>query len=92
MAMGMTYFHHIFSTFLIDLYAIIAIGLPWSIIPGYVIYCMIKAMGTLKVRFLRCCHPTDWYPVEAEYRDQYEKAVGNAEINYTLSEIKEEVH
>lgn len=91
-AIEIVYWEHISSVFLINVYAIIAYVLPWLIIPGYVIYCMTKAMGPIKIRFARCCHPNDWYPVEAEHREEYEKAIGNAEINHTLSEVKEEVN
>lgn len=83
------YWEHVFSTFIIDLYAIFLIVIPWLLIPGYAIYCMCMTMGTLKTRFSRCCHPTDWYPIEADDRQQYEKAVGNSDLTHTLDEVKD---
>lgn len=90
MAIQVAFWEHYFSVSLIDFYAIIAIGLPWIVIPGYAIYCMCKTMGPIKIRISRCCNPTDWYPVEADDRQEYEKAVGNADITHTLSEVKDE--
>ncbi|XP_023296354.2 sodium- and chloride-dependent glycine transporter 2-like isoform X1 [Lucilia cuprina] len=86
----LAFWEHYFSNLIIDLYAALLIGVPWLVVPGYAIFCMIKTMGTIKTRFLRCCRPTDWYPVEADDRQQYEKTVGNADITHTLNEVKEE--
>ncbi|KAI8125154.1 Sodium- and chloride-dependent glycine transporter 2 [Lucilia cuprina] len=86
----LAFWEHYFSNLIIDLYAVLLIGVPWLVVPGYAIFCMIKTMGTIKTRFLRCCRPTDWYPVEADDRQQYEKTVGNADITHTLNEVKEE--
>ncbi|XP_005185958.2 sodium- and chloride-dependent neutral and basic amino acid transporter B(0+) [Musca domestica] len=85
-----SHYEHKITSLVIDVCAIIFIAIPWLGIPGFVIYQMSRSMGSLKMRFLRCCRPTDWYPVEAEEKQKYEQLVGSVEITQTLSELKDE--
>ncbi|XP_075152760.1 sodium- and chloride-dependent neutral and basic amino acid transporter B(0+)-like [Haematobia irritans] len=73
-----------------DLLAIVFIVIPWLSIPGFAIYQMSQSMGTMKTRFFRCCRPTDWFPIEGEYKEKYEAAIGSVDITHTLSEVKDE--
>ena len=65
--------------------------MPWIFIPGYAIRSMHQSIGTIKQRFLHCCRPNDWYPVDAEDRQRYEEAMGNTDITHQLNEVLEEV-
>lgn len=85
----MSFYEHMISSGIIALYAVIFIVIPWLCIPGYVIRTMLRSMGSMKMRFQRCCRPTDWYPVEAEYRQLYEEAMGNLDVTHQLNEITE---
>lgn len=80
-----SYYEHRGSPLFIGLIALIFTAIPWMFIPGFVIYQMSLAIGTIKERFLRCCRPTDWFPVEAEDRQKYEEAIGNVDITHTLN-------
>ncbi|KAL5281091.1 hypothetical protein ACFFRR_004859 [Megaselia abdita] len=59
--------------------------LPWIIIPGYMIYSLMKATGPLLSKFSKLNRPTDWYPVEIDDRQKYETALGNSDISHQLS-------
>ncbi|XP_075152759.1 sodium-dependent proline transporter-like [Haematobia irritans] len=73
-----------------DLLAIVFIVIPWLSIPGFAIYQMSQSMGTMKTRFFRCCRPTDWFPIEGEYKEKYEATIGSVDTTHTLSEVKDE--
>ncbi|XP_070853485.1 sodium- and chloride-dependent glycine transporter 2 isoform X2 [Drosophila suzukii] len=72
--------------------SIILVGLPILAIPGYGFYYLSQSPGTYRDRLRRICQPTDWYPVEMEYRQQYEEAVGNHEMIHQLFEVTEDVN
>ncbi|XP_059221481.1 sodium- and chloride-dependent neutral and basic amino acid transporter B(0+)-like [Stomoxys calcitrans] len=78
---------HRFSTLFVDLLTIIFIVIPWVSIPGFAIYQMSRSTGTIKARFMKCCHPTDWYPLEANDRVKYDAAIGSAQITQAISEM-----
>ncbi|KAH8353052.1 hypothetical protein KR084_008627 [Drosophila pseudotakahashii] len=71
--------------------SIIVVWLPLLTIPGYGIYYLSKSTGTVWDRLRRACRPTDWYPVDMEYRQKYEEAVGTTET-HQLFEVTEEVN
>ncbi|XP_073825460.1 sodium- and chloride-dependent neutral and basic amino acid transporter B(0+)-like [Musca autumnalis] len=62
--------------------------LPWCSIPGCIIYTLYKSQGTLKERFLKCCRPNDWYPVEPEERIRYEETVNSSNMTHPLTDLK----
>ncbi|KAI9585837.1 sodium-dependent proline transporter [Glossina fuscipes] len=86
-----SFYEHLLSTWVIKLFAVIFIGLPWIFVPGYAVFCVWQTTGSIKTRLKRCCRPTDWYPVVAEDRQRYEEAMGNLDITHQLNEITEEV-
>lgn len=51
---------------------------------------MSQSRGSIMDRFRRCCRPTDWFPVEAQDRQNFEVAMDHMEITHTLSELKED--
>nr|XP_016998145.2 sodium-dependent acetylcholine transporter-like isoform X2 [Drosophila takahashii] len=71
--------------------SIIVVWLPLLAIPGYGIYNLSQSTGTVWDRLRRTCRPTDWYPLEVEFRQKYEKAVGTTETHQLL-EVTEEVN
>ncbi|XP_073825458.1 sodium- and chloride-dependent neutral and basic amino acid transporter B(0+)-like [Musca autumnalis] len=85
-----SHYEHAITTLFFDLCAILFIAVPWLGIPGFAIYLMSRSMGSIKTRFLRCCRPNDWFPIEAEEKQKYEQLVGSVEITQTLSELKDE--
>jgi len=76
---------------MILLTCIILVWLPILAIPGYGFYNLFQSTGTFCDRFRRTCRPTDWYPVEMEYRHKYEEAVGTTET-HQLFEVIEDVN
>uniref|UniRef100_A0A1A9VUV6 Transporter n=1 Tax=Glossina austeni TaxID=7395 RepID=A0A1A9VUV6_GLOAU len=86
-----SFYEHLLSTWVIKLFAVVFIGLPWIFVPGYAVFCIWQTTGSIKTRLKRCCRPTDWYPVVAEDRQRYEEAMGNLDITHQLNEITEEV-
>ncbi|XP_037708838.1 sodium- and chloride-dependent neutral and basic amino acid transporter B(0+)-like isoform X2 [Drosophila subpulchrella] len=70
---------------------IIVVWLPILAIPGYGFYILSQNTGSFWERLIRTCRPTDWYPVEMEYRQKYEEAVGNTET-HQLFEVIEDVN
>uniref|UniRef100_A0A1I8PZ61 Transporter n=1 Tax=Stomoxys calcitrans TaxID=35570 RepID=A0A1I8PZ61_STOCA len=82
---------HVFSDFILDLLSLIFIAIPWLGIPGFVIYQMLRSMGTIKERFFKSCCPTDWFPIEPEDKQRYDAVQGSVDITHTLSEIKDTV-
>ncbi|KAH8353301.1 hypothetical protein KR084_010173, partial [Drosophila pseudotakahashii] len=71
--------------------SIILVWLPILAIPGYGLYCLSQSTGTVWDRLRRTCRPTDWYPVEMEYRQKYEEAVGITET-HQLVEVTEDTN
>lgn len=66
---------------------------PWLFIPGFMAYSMWRATGdTIKIRFAKCCRPTDWYPVGSQHRQAYEEAMGNQDITHQLEEVTDDQH
>ncbi|XP_061402548.1 sodium- and chloride-dependent neutral and basic amino acid transporter B(0+)-like [Musca vetustissima] len=84
------HYEHQITSSAIDGLVIVFTVIPWLGIPGFAIYQMSRSMGSFKTRFLRCCRPTDWFPIETEEKEKYEQLVGSVEITYTLSELKDE--
>ncbi|XP_016998138.2 sodium- and chloride-dependent glycine transporter 1-like [Drosophila takahashii] len=66
--------------------SIIMLGLPLLAIPGYGLYYLSQSTGAFWDRLRRSCRPTDWYPVEMEHRQQYEKAGDDTEMTNQLTE------
>ncbi|XP_044251046.2 sodium-dependent dopamine transporter-like [Drosophila takahashii] len=79
--------HNYFSVFLVM--SIIVVWLPIIGIPAYGMYCLSKSTGTVWDRLRR--RPTDWYPLEMEYRQKYEEAIGATDTNQ-LSEVTDEIN
>ncbi|KAH8353300.1 hypothetical protein KR084_010165 [Drosophila pseudotakahashii] len=71
--------------------SITLVWLPILGIPGYGLYYLSKSSGTVWDRLRRTCRPTDWYPVEMEHRQKYEKTVGTTDT-HQLSEVTDEVN
>lgn len=84
------FFEHIISTTSTNILAIIFIGIPWIFIPGYMMLYMWQTSGSIKMRFKRCCRPTDWYPTSSDYRQRYEELLHTLDITHQLNEITEE--
>ncbi|XP_055917390.1 sodium-dependent proline transporter-like isoform X2 [Eupeodes corollae] len=59
--------------------------LPWLFVPGYCIFKLLQTSGMLNVRFKRSIRPTDWYPVDSMYRNQYEETFSRSEISHQLT-------
>lgn len=74
----------------IAIMSIIFVVLPWIFIPAYAIRSLYQGIGTLKTRFQHCCRPNDWYPQDAQDRQRYEEAMGNADVTHHLNEVLEE--
>ncbi|XP_037711811.1 sodium- and chloride-dependent glycine transporter 2-like isoform X2 [Drosophila subpulchrella] len=72
--------------------SIILVGLPILAIPGYGFFYLSQSPGTYRDRLRRICQPTDWYPVEMEYRQQYEEALGNSEMIHQMFQVTESVN
>ncbi|XP_013104347.2 sodium-dependent neutral amino acid transporter SLC6A17 [Stomoxys calcitrans] len=85
-----SYEHFSFGTLYIDILSLVFFVIPWLSIPGYAIYQMCQSMGSIKIRFFRCCRPTDWFPLNVEDKQKYEAAIGSGEINHTLKEDSKE--
>lgn len=71
-------FYELVATLIVKLF-------PWLIIPGYMIYSLMRASGSFSSKFKRLNRPTDWYPVEIDDRQRYETALGNSDISHQLS-------
>ncbi|XP_055839365.1 sodium-dependent serotonin transporter-like [Episyrphus balteatus] len=64
---------------------LVIVLLPWLLVPGYCIFKILQTTGMLNVRLRRALRPTDWYPVDSMYRDQYEEAFSQSEISHQLT-------
>ncbi|XP_016998143.2 sodium-dependent acetylcholine transporter-like [Drosophila takahashii] len=81
--------HDYVSVFL--LMFIIVVWLPLLAIPVYGLYYLSQSTGSVWDRLRSSCRPTDWYPVDMEYRQKYEQAVGTTET-HQLFGVTEEVN
>ncbi|XP_044250990.1 sodium-dependent proline transporter-like isoform X2 [Drosophila takahashii] len=70
--------------------SITLVWLPILAIPGYGFYYLSQSTGSVWDRLRRTCRPTDWYPVEMEYRQKYEETIGTTDT-HQLSEVTDEV-
>ncbi|KAH8353305.1 hypothetical protein KR084_010169 [Drosophila pseudotakahashii] len=66
--------------------SIIVVWLPLLAIAGYGLYYLSQSTGTVWDRLRSTCRPTDWYPVEMEHRQQYEKAGDDTEMTHQPTE------
>lgn len=76
--MGRSPFYEIIAALIIKI-------VPWIIIPGYMVYSLVRANGSFSSKFKKLNRPTDWYPVEIDDRQRYEAALGNSDISHQLS-------
>ncbi|XP_037709582.1 sodium- and chloride-dependent neutral and basic amino acid transporter B(0+)-like isoform X2 [Drosophila subpulchrella] len=88
---GLSILNLTFFSKIILVTCIILVWLPILAIPGYGFYNVSQSTGTFCDRFKRTCRPTDWYPVEMDYRQKYEEAVGTTET-HQLFEVIEDVN
>ncbi|XP_043950152.1 sodium- and chloride-dependent glycine transporter 1 isoform X1 [Drosophila biarmipes] len=70
--------------------SIILVVLPILAIPGYGLYYLSQSPGTFRGRLRRIFQPNDWYPVEMEYRQQYQETVGNTEMTHQFFGVTED--
>lgn len=61
--------------------------ITWLALPVYCVFQLLQTNGTLGMRFKRCVKPTDWYPTDAEQRQQYEETIDNPETFQPLTTI-----
>ncbi|KAI8125157.1 Sodium- and chloride-dependent neutral and basic amino acid transporter [Lucilia cuprina] len=61
-----SFIHSIYGRTSITIFNLLLRPLPWLCVPGYVIYCLVKAKGPFTGRLLKSARPTDWYPVAVE--------------------------
>lgn len=88
MAIFITVINSAFGSHPLTTFDIFLKTLPWWSLPGYIIYCLYRSQGSLKQRLVKCCRPTDWYPVEAYERSLYEEVVNNSNMTHPLTEMK----
>ncbi|XP_075152761.1 sodium-dependent serotonin transporter-like [Haematobia irritans] len=81
-------FHMAFSGQSMNAFDFFIKALPWWSIPVYCMYCLYRSQGTLKERFVKCCRPTDWYPVEATERQRYEETLNTSNMTHPLAELR----
>ncbi|XP_005185957.2 sodium-dependent proline transporter [Musca domestica] len=81
-------FNYAFSGHSTNFFDVFIKLLPWFSIPGFIIYTLYRSQGTLKERFLKCCRPNDWYPIEAEERVRYEETVNSSNMSHPLTDLK----
>ncbi|XP_023296344.2 sodium-dependent proline transporter-like [Lucilia cuprina] len=80
-----SFIHSIYGRTSITIFNLLLRPLPWLCVPGYVIYCLVKAKGPFTARLLKSARPTDWYPVAVEDRHKYEDIVNNGNMSHPLN-------
>lgn len=58
---------------------------PWILIPGYMVYSLVRATGPFMTKLRKLNRPTDWFPTEMEDRQRYESVLGSSDISHQLS-------
>ncbi|XP_013104351.2 sodium-dependent proline transporter [Stomoxys calcitrans] len=88
-AMFIIFLNYVFSSSQsLTMFDVFIKALPWWSIPAYMFFSLYKSQGSLKERLLKCCRPTDWYPVEAEDKLRYEEIVSSSNMTHPLTELR----